>query len=229
MVTRPFSLGFDCRDVRRSALAGRWESGRRERFLLNPAIDRPISVDTSALPSLFPDFNDLADSAAPAVGCVPVEWESRALARSWPDLAVMVQVLRMHGIDVPGPDHLLLELVLHAGDGVADHPLWAGLLALACETTAAAALATSSGALDREFIGFDVADSSRTSALMNCGYLAREIDALRAHWSNRLNDRGLIVAMEDAQEFLSISNQRIPEHAPFAIFALHEWKSRGRE
>lgn len=69
-------------------------------------------------------------------------------------------------------------------------------------------------------LGFDVADSGWTSGLSNCGYWPAEVAQLRALWRGRLNDHGLLVSYEAAEEFRASCDKRVPEHAPFFVFEL---------
>ena len=73
-------------------------------------------------------------------------------------------------------------------------------------------------------LGYDVADSGLTSAVANCGFLPGldEVAALRKIWGPRLNDRGLFRSQDDAVAYRDLSDNRVPEHAPFLIMALFE-------
>ena len=72
---------------------------------------------------------------------------------------------------------------------------------------------------DWVFLGFDVADGS-TSGLSNCGYDASEARILRPLWGPRLNEHGLFVDMADALSFRRLTNERVPEHAPFYVYGI---------
>lgn len=69
------------------------------------------------------------------------------------------------------------------------------------------------------FLGYDVADPV-VSGLSNCGYADTDVQALRSRWGVRLNDRGLFDSVDDAFEFRDLTNERVPEHAPFAAVGL---------
>ena len=69
------------------------------------------------------------------------------------------------------------------------------------------------------FVGFDVADGTEVSGLSNCGY-GEELEALRATWACRLNDRGLFGVLEDALAFRDVTDARVPEHAPFTVYGI---------
>ena len=72
---------------------------------------------------------------------------------------------------------------------------------------------------DWVFLGFDVADGS-TSGLSNCGYDASEARILRPVWGPRLNEHGLFVDIADALSFRRLTNERVPEHAPFYVYGI---------
>ena len=72
---------------------------------------------------------------------------------------------------------------------------------------------------DWVFLGFDVADGS-TSGLSNCGYDASEARILRPVWGPRLNKHGLFVDIADALSFRQLTNERVPEHAPFYVYGI---------
>jgi len=69
-------------------------------------------------------------------------------------------------------------------------------------------------------LGYDVADAGCISGLTNCGYTEEEINALATLWANRLNSFGLLTTLEDAVAFRQLCDERVPEHAPFWIYAL---------
>lgn len=72
---------------------------------------------------------------------------------------------------------------------------------------------------DWTFIGYDICDGAMLSGLMNCGYEGR--NALRAEWSQRLNQWHLFESLVDARNFCAMTEQRVPEHAPFRLVAVY--------
>jgi hypothetical protein len=70
-----------------------------------------------------------------------------------------------------------------------------------------------------QFLGYDVADPT-ISGLSNCGYTPEEMRELTPIWAPRLNDRGLFEDEADAAAFRDLTNQRVPEHAPFFVIGL---------
>jgi hypothetical protein len=69
-------------------------------------------------------------------------------------------------------------------------------------------------------LGYDVADAGRISGLSNCGYTEGEVRAMGPVWADRLNSFGLLSTLEDAVAFRQQCDQRVPEHAPFWVYAL---------
>jgi hypothetical protein len=71
-------------------------------------------------------------------------------------------------------------------------------------------------------LGFDVADEAMLSGLSNCGYTPQELEGLRPVWQSRMNDHGLLISVEDALEFMKLSDERVEEHAPFWVYKLYK-------
>jgi hypothetical protein len=69
-------------------------------------------------------------------------------------------------------------------------------------------------------VGFDVTDGSFLSGLSNCGYGEQERGLLADRWGPLLNRHHLFTEAEDALEFRALSDQRVPEHAPFHVVGL---------
>lgn len=69
-------------------------------------------------------------------------------------------------------------------------------------------------------LGYDVADAYQVSGLVNCGYALEAKSALKEVWAPRLTADGLIASAEWAEEFVSIANRRVAEHAPFFVYEL---------
>jgi len=69
------------------------------------------------------------------------------------------------------------------------------------------------------FLGYDVADPT-ISGLSNCGYSEEELRTLSPVWAPRLNAHHLFDNLDDAFEFRTLTNARVPEHAPFFVIGL---------
>ncbi|MBL1149691.1 MAG: hypothetical protein D8M53_05735 [Armatimonadetes bacterium] len=75
-------------------------------------------------------------------------------------------------------------------------------------------------------LGFDVADEWLLSGLMNCGYINAERADLAKEFGSHLNKWHLFHDLNAAHAFQTITDQRVPEHAPFFVYAL--WAAAGR-
>jgi len=69
------------------------------------------------------------------------------------------------------------------------------------------------------FLGFDITDPG-ISGLTNCGYDPTERDILAAQWGRHLNRYHLFDDLDHAFEFRTLTNARVPEHAPFFVIGL---------
>ena len=69
-------------------------------------------------------------------------------------------------------------------------------------------------------LGYDVATAGWSSGLNSIGYTEEEIRDLAPVWAPRLNSFGLLSTLEDAVAFRQVSDQRVPFHAPFWVYAL---------
>jgi hypothetical protein len=70
-------------------------------------------------------------------------------------------------------------------------------------------------------LGYDVCDSGWISGLSNCGTASGEMQQLSRDWQGRLNEFGLFLSADDAREYCGVTDRRVPEHAPFRVFALY--------
>jgi hypothetical protein len=66
-------------------------------------------------------------------------------------------------------------------------------------------------------LGFDVCDEVFYSGLMNCQLDEQERPNLGAYWSFSLNEYHLFQRATDADSFRHLMDERVPEHAPFAV------------
>jgi hypothetical protein len=73
-----------------------------------------------------------------------------------------------------------------------------------------------------DFLGYDVADYWMLSGLTNCGYKPEEAASLAPVWVPRLNDWHLFDDPDDAETFAEVTDQRVPEHAPFYAFGIYQ-------
>jgi len=118
-------------------------------------------------------------------------------------------------------------------DVLREHATSAGVLAtvvaigvVAENVEEESALATTTGANTElspqpgwVFLGFDVADGP-ISGLSDCGYDDGETRLLRPVWGPRLNEHGLFFDMAHALSFRRLTDERVPEHAPFHVYGI---------
>lgn len=74
---------------------------------------------------------------------------------------------------------------------------------------------------DWRLLGWDVVSGVFPSGLANCGYRAEEVLEWRV-WAERLNDHHLFEDLPSAFAFRDRTNERVPEHAPFAVMGIYE-------
>lgn len=199
-------LGFDLCQRPERYLEQAWSPERRREFLLRPDIAWPKSVDPMVWPSIF-----RYDTHPYELGWVAVPDPTDIRHRAhlvWQDYAAMIAA---------------------AGAALADSiPVRIDVL---CERdprrTDAWGLAASMRPPQDphestwRLLGYDVADSGLISGLSNCGYTGAEREECRRTWSPGLNRDGLFTRQNDANGFRAATDRRIPEHAPFFVFALH--------
>jgi hypothetical protein len=69
-------------------------------------------------------------------------------------------------------------------------------------------------------IGYDVVDGGYISGLSDCGYEEQERFRLAAEFAAYLNPHHLFSNLPKALEFRTLSDARVPEHAPFFVAGL---------
>lgn len=205
-------LGFDIRRSPTDYVDRRWIAEWRQRFLLRPEVDWPLSVDTAVWPSVFhygPRRDDpfFAIVEGP-IDATPVNFHQQCFDL-WTDPADMRRFLASQG---PPWDRYGVEIavVLHAdAKGLAEsvHKRFDGL---PDERYPIAAVPPAWRRL-----GYDAADESLYSGLSNCGVRDDEADSLRRDWAWRLNKYGLFDSLDDARAFCKLTDRRVAEHKPF--------------
>jgi hypothetical protein len=179
--------GFAIRALRHS---DDWDIDRRKRFLLEPAIREPLSVDHNVWPDALVNFGVARDGV-------------RFPMPVWSNLSVLRRAAgKTSGKEVvfqiypQCPDEFLIFLEEIEPKSM-DLNSW-------------------------ECLGFDVANAGLASALSNCGYSSEtEMASAKAKFSSRLNDHGLFRTLEDAAEFVTFSEVRLPDDGPFHVYSLH--------
>jgi hypothetical protein len=167
-----------------------WSRERRETYLLRTNVARPLSLDRNVWCPFPSSENPLVDAPLP---WVTVKETAERATTSGAD-AGRHSVLVIGVTSETDEDARVLE---RQGimSGLAAKPGWT-------------------------FLGFDVADGC-TSGLSNCGYEADAgLASLRAKWTTRVNAHGLFADLSDALAFRTLTDQRVPEHAPFRVYGL---------
>ena len=72
-----------------------------------------------------------------------------------------------------------------------------------------------------KFLGYDIADQGMLSGLSNCMYSEKEIAILKSVWSADLNQYDLFSDIACAVKFRTLTELRVPEHSPFAVYGLY--------
>jgi hypothetical protein len=167
-----------------------WDKKRRELFLIRPEVTRPLSVDPWVWPKPRP-------VAGEPVGC-PLPW-------------VSVDDVRRRWASQEGRDGWVsIAIGAVAADSHARELLAKGR-GIKTEVMAGS---------QWRFLGYDIADASDISGLSNCGYEGWALESLRQTWAPRLNTHGLFSEVSDAVSFRSVTDHRVPEHAPFQVYGI---------
>lgn len=182
--------GFEAR-TSPSLLRGTWDDSRRKQYLLRMDVAVPLSIDPLVWPRHVPG---VGVPATPRLPWIELDQVLKATA-SW-----------------PGSERGTWVIVAVGGlaEDDAESNLLASTIGMEHELHVEASW---------RFIGYDVADGSGISGLCNCGY-GPESASLRPILARRLNENGLVDAPEHAFDFRALTDQRVPEHAPFFVYGL---------
>jgi hypothetical protein len=203
-------LGLDVRLSGERYLAREWTAHRRELYLLRPDVERPVSVDRVVWPSAFLFPGDWANPERAEPAATPRFGFAEVTTRLWRDRGRMDTALREHfGDATPGP-LMRIDLLTDGSDKAGD--AWK-FLNLVPEPLL-------DGSDQWPLAGYDVADPTLRSGLMNCGYSQPERQALRPLWARRVNSHGLFTSLADAFAVRAVTAARAPEHGPFFVFAI---------
>lgn len=217
-------IRFDVRLDKGDYLNSFWDEERRQTYLLNPAVEWPLSVDSFVWPSVFYSeiFRGAVDLPYASIDVPP----STDSGHYWLNLDQMKAYYATHkttdsagvtvGIELFFPETFLVGDVVHyeAPDGI-QCGIWLG-------RTVPAELPPGS-----ELLGYDVADAGRISGLTNCGYLPEEKKRLSRAWASRLNSFGLLTNLDEAMAFKRVTDERVREHAPFWVYGLWQVPASG--
>ena len=201
----PHLVGFDLK-LEPAGLSRAWTHARRSQFLLRDTVAEPLSVDPTVWPSRFWQPHVPPGTGIPQrLGTVAVP----ALTPGYNHLGLWDSLDRLDAFAaasrIASLPRLLVAIVAWSGDR-AEVPGGAG------DVPADVA--------GWPTLGFDVADGSLVSGLVNCGYEPAERESLAEQFGPRLNASGLLRTPEAAFEFRDVADTRVPEHAPFMVFEL---------
>ena len=191
----------------------RWNADARAQYLLRPDVPWPLSVDPLIWPSVF--FSEIFKLPHfESYSTIEID-PSLDNGTQWLHLDTMRACYDVHRALAPNAIFVAIELL---SEKEAEGPTISydrGHAAIWLEPTVPSRPPEGSSLL-----GYDVADAGWISGLSNCGYTADEIHTLAPVWGPRLNSFGLLTNVEDAVAFRQVCDNRVPEHAPFWIYAL---------
>ena len=193
-------LGFQARQTRHD-LEKQWSLDRRQKFLLDPDIEMPLSADKEVWPvvqlagmgdQLFSDYVFGEHESPNCLGLFRLRALVGAHSPTLPIKANLMGVAAKNDIaDFLAEKHY-----------IAKHPM------------------KSWNELGARFVGFDVCDHTLLSGLMNCAVNDATHDKLAALFSGSINPHGLFDDLEIAEQFANTIDDLIPEHAPFIPIAI---------
>ena len=198
-------LGFDAREMWLTGMREAGPSGGRPApYLLRTELDDILSADTMVWPSIFKAGVTLSHGLALPrwIGANPPFWEDLgALQRAVPQ-------------DFGHP-YWTIAATWHSDVGFGVEESRQGKI-LGPHIAATTPRRRDSA---WRFLGFDITDSG-ISGLTNCGYHDGERESLAAEWGPHLNGFHLFEDLERAFVFRTLTDARVPEHAPFFVIGL---------
>ena len=201
-------LGYDAREV--SLASGPpWPANRRSEYLLRPDVPKPLSTDETVWPSVFRRGGATTE---PGGGDLDTPRWTGPVQGLWDDLHRLTAHLDGAWGTRWQPCRLVAVTLLWSLCTPEERGQWDERID-----------GIAPGAVDRrwELLGYDVSDEWLLSGLMNCGYTADEVDALRRRWGPHLNEHHLFDGVGQAGEFVGVSDQRVEEHAPFFVYGIY--------
>jgi hypothetical protein len=207
-------IEFDVRASKEQYVGRRWDKDSRAEYLLRPDVEWTLSVDRSVWPSVFfsTHFRDFRDSYS----TIAVDPDLDGM--SWLNLERMRTHYNAQRALAPGGMLVAIELLSERTleEPVVLYEIQGGIqCGIELEPTVPDRPPEGS-----TLLGYDVADAGWVSGLSNCGYTEEETRVLGSEWGPRLNSDGLLSTLEDAVAFRHLTDQRVPEHAPFWVYAL---------
>lgn len=195
MIGSNLLLGYDAREDWIS-FQDSWSRDRRQRLLIRQDIEKPLSVDTAVWPSVF----DL-------VPCLHRPDWTGYVQDLWEDLQALTTAVQAVELSKP-ICYVAIELLEEF---------------CSCEVAedwrerVPRVVSPDVRSLPHSLVGYDVADYYLLSGLTNC---EPSLQHRSSKWAAHLNKYHLFEKAEVAFEFKAEVEARIPEHAPFFLFAL---------
>jgi len=210
-------IRFDVRLDKSDYVDSFWDGAHRKAYLLNSDVEWPLSADPFVWPSVFYSkiLREAVDVPYASIE-VPPDADG---GRYWVNLDDMKKHYATHQKFGTRGITIAIELFFPEASLVGDVVHYQEAEGIQCGIPLGRTL-PSELPLGSELLGYDVADAGWISGLTNCGYWPEEKAALARTWATRLNDFGLLTTLGDAAEFKRVTDERVPEHAPFWIYGL---------
>lgn len=186
-------LGFDARQKWKDC-SSEWAHRRRSLYLMDPNVSQICSVDNVSWPEVLDEFPEW-------VGPVHGLWDDTERLKEHLEKKGLKEFHRIAvTLVTENMEEKDLSMVLSS---------WGGLEEIVLPA-------------DREFMGFDIADSTLVSGLTNCGYTPEEAKLNRDRYSSDLNSFHLFDTLNQASSYCFECNERVPEHAPFYVYGIYK-------
>jgi hypothetical protein len=193
---KEFVLGFDARKMEFSENI--WSPERRKTFLVKSDVETPLSVDTSVWNSVFGINKSIQQSDRKG-------WRQN----TWASLLELQKSLQSQSKTKLG-DYWNIAITQFADDKTIAE-IGIDVLPVIPNTINAA----------WQFLGYDVAELTLLSSLMNMGYREEEKNFAEKKFGDYLNLYHLFTQVEIAEEFSSWSDARDRGHGPFYVYGLY--------
>jgi hypothetical protein len=194
-------LGFDAREMW-TQFEETWPQEQRWTYLLIDKLVKPLSVSVRIWAPALEDVSKDIKSQ---------DW--RASLGQWDSLNGMQMYLESRRDEIAGPYWIVgITLLYGILTEREKREEWHAFLP-----------STSPSTIDRDWslLGYDVATGGLLSGLSACGYDSSSAPKLREKWEPHLNKYHLLTSQDRAIEFMKMTDDRVPEHAPFFVFGLY--------